>query len=137
MYPSIWNSHNGWYDGPTTGEALLFHRANLANTAHTVTVINEGAAPTNYFGIDYVQWNTTKRGSAIAKASGTTGTLTSSSSSLVALATSSSDATTTSTNSEIPVETSLAVSSTSDAIPMPSPVSAEENKSAVPHSRIQ
>ncbi|GHJ84900.1 hypothetical protein NliqN6_1302 [Naganishia liquefaciens] len=54
--------YSGFYDaGPKslTGGAVLFHRANLENVSHTVTLINRGAKPTNFFGIDYVQYNYT------------------------------------------------------------------------------
>lgn len=52
-------SYNGFYDVGLTGGAVMFHRAGLENTAHTVTLVNKGARPTNVFGIDYVQWNYT------------------------------------------------------------------------------
>jgi hypothetical protein len=53
------HSYNGFYDAGITGGAVMFHRAGLQNTEHTVTLINKGAKPTNVFGIDYVQWNYT------------------------------------------------------------------------------
>jgi hypothetical protein len=51
--------YSGYYDGGLTGQTVLFHRAGLANGAHTVSITNLGEKPRNYWGLDYVVVNST------------------------------------------------------------------------------
>ncbi|KAJ9111348.1 hypothetical protein QFC19_001116 [Naganishia cerealis] len=67
--------YNGYYNGSLTGDTIMFLRTHLEDTTHNVIITNEGVNNTNFFGIDYVQFNYTLPSPTIptASAADTTG----------------------------------------------------------------